>query len=101
MIAIGRRDKKIRIERPSEKLPGEWEFYAAPWAALQAVKGREAVVIKPDGATSASHKITIHYLAGISPVMRAKLGDRVFKFESVADSEERGIELTIMANEVQ
>jgi SPP1 family predicted phage head-tail adaptor len=75
-----------------EMIPG-WSDFATVWAWIVDVTGREYVAA---GATQneALTKITIRYLAGVVPNMRAMHGDVAYNVQSVLGQDRK--ELTLM-----
>ena len=69
------------------------------WASIEPLGGREAWVAREQQSTT-SHRIRMHYQAGITPAMQALWDGRTFKFTSVNNLGELGRELEILATEV-
>ena len=75
-----------------------WIDYATVWASIEPARGREFWESQQVNA-EITGKITIRYLAGITPKMRVKHGDRIFHIISVINTEERNRELQLMVKE--
>lgn len=76
----------------------EWKDVATVWAQISPVSGRE--YFGQVRETAVSHKIYCRYRAGITPRMRIKFGNRVFRIISVLNWDERNEGLTIMCEEL-
>jgi len=75
-----------------------WSDYATVWASIEPARGREFWESQQINA-EVTAKITIRYLAGITPKMRVKYGSRIFEIISVINPEERNRELQLMVKE--
>ena len=75
-----------------------WSDYATVWASIEPVRGREFWDSKQINAEITA-KITIRYLAGVTPKMRIKYGARIFEIISVINPEERNKDLQLMVKE--
>ncbi len=69
------------------------------WASIEPLSGREAWIAREQQATT-THRIRMHYRAGITPAMRAVWAGRTFEFTTVVNVDELNRELEIMATEV-
>ena len=76
----------------------DWEDVATVWAQISPISGKE--YFSEMRENTVSHKIYCRYRAGISPKMRVKFKDRVFRIISVINWEERNEGLTIMCEEL-
>lgn len=76
----------------------EWSDVAKTWAQINPVSGKEYFSQTRDNVVS--HKIYCRYRQGITPKMRIKFKDRIFRIISVLNWEERNEGLTIMCEEV-
>ena len=100
----GRMRHRITFQRPTEekdRLSGykdDWFDVATVWAQVSPVSGRE--YLSQVRETMVSHKIYCRYRAGITPGMRIKFGDRIFRIISVLNWDERNEGLTIMCEEI-
>jgi SPP1 family predicted phage head-tail adaptor len=75
-----------------------WDEYATVWAAIEPIRGREFWESQQINA-EVTARITIRYLAGVTPKMRILHGTRIFEILSVINPEERNRELQLMVKE--
>lgn len=75
-----------------------WTDVVTVWAQITPLSGREYFSQVRENVIS--HKIYCRYHSGISPKMRIKFGERIFRILSVMNWEERGQGLTIMCEEL-
>lgn len=75
-----------------------WTDVATVWASVTPVSGKEYFASAQVNA-EVSTKITMRYLAGITPKMRVVFEARTFEIISVLNFEERDIELNLMCKE--
>lgn len=106
MIRAGRLRHTVVIERDSSAArdgfgqPTEnWEAFATVQAAIDPIRGREYFAAQQFAAET-THKVTLRYIAGVSPKMRARFGSRIFRIEAVKNPEERNERLELMCVEV-
>ena len=76
----------------------EWTKVADVWAAVEPLQGDEKLAAAYIQAET-THKVTIRYLAGITPANRILFGSRTLEIESVRNLEERSRELVLMCKE--
>lgn len=76
----------------------DWKDVATVWAQISPVSGREYFTQVRE--TTVSHKIYCRYRKKITPQMRIKYGNRIFRIISVLNWEERNQGLTIMCEEL-
>ena len=76
----------------------DWKDVATVWAQISPVSGRE--YLSQVRETTVSHKIYCRYRPGITPKMRVKFGERIFRIISALNWEERNEGLTIMCEEL-
>lgn len=76
-----------------------WRTFARTFGFIKPVGGAERFIAGGQQATS-THTITIPYLAGITPSMRATYNGRTFSFQSVNNVDEINREIVIAATEV-
>lgn len=99
----------ITIQSPTETneatmggLVQTWTDFAEVWADVQPVSGTERF-ISQQLLANVSHTIRTRYVSDLTPKMRAVMGQgssqRVFNFESVINTGERGKETVITATE--
>ena len=75
-----------------------WSDKASVFASVTPMSGKEYFASQQLNA-EVTTKITIRYLAGITPKMRVMFGNRIFEILSVLNFEERKIELNLMCKE--
>jgi SPP1 family predicted phage head-tail adaptor len=73
--------------------------FATVWAAIEPLSGREYFAAQQVNA-EVTCRIRMRYLAGVTPSMQVKFGERTFAIESVINVEERNRELQLMVKEV-
>jgi SPP1 family predicted phage head-tail adaptor len=76
----------------------EWAKVAEVWAAVEPLQGDEKLAAAYIQAET-THKVTIRYLAGITPANRLLFDGRTLEIESVRNLEERNRELQLMCKE--
>jgi len=76
----------------------EWTKVADVWAAVEPLQGDEKLAAAYIQAET-THKVTIRYLAGITPANRLLFDGRTLEIESVRNLEERNRELVLMCKE--
>lgn len=76
----------------------EWAKVADVWAAIEPLQGDEKLAAAYIQAET-THKVTIRYLAGITPANRLLFDGRTLEIESVRNLEERNRELVLMCKE--
>lgn len=75
-----------------------WADAVTVWAQISPVSGKE--YFGQVRENTVSHKIYCRYLEGITPQLRIRFGERIFRIVSVLNWEERKKGLTIMCEEV-
>ena len=75
-----------------------WSDKVSVFASVTPMSGKEYFTSQQLNA-EVTTKITIRYLAGITPKMRVMFGNRIFEILSVLNFEERKIELNLMCKE--
>lgn len=103
-MRAGELRKRITIEQPSrvadgagELVPG-WTLYGVVWAAVEPLSGSEKIQAQQVNA-NVNIRVTIRYLAGVIPAMRARFGTRTFQIVSVQNIEERNREMDLLCVE--
>ena len=103
-MKIGKLRHKITIQEYSAtrdsfgaQIEG-WNDKASVFASVTPICGKEYFASQQLNA-EVTTKITIRYLAGITPKMRVMFGNRIFDILSVLNFEERNIELNLMCKE--
>lgn len=76
-----------------------WTDYVSAWAAIEPLRGNEFFAAQ-QVQSEATSKITLRYVAGITPDMRIVHGSRIYEITSPPiDPEERHVELQVMVKE--
>lgn len=75
-----------------------WSDLATVWGHVEPLSGREYFQAQQLQARVNTH-ITIRYRDGVTPLLRAKLGSRVYRIEAVINPDERKRELQLMCEE--
>lgn len=76
----------------------DWEDVATVWAQISPISGKE--YFSEMRENTVSHKIYCRYRSGISPKMRIKFKNRIFRIISVINWDERNEGLTLMCEEL-
>jgi SPP1 family predicted phage head-tail adaptor len=103
-VNIGKLRHRITIEQvaeaqnPDGSILETWSTYANAQASIDPVSGREYFAAQTTQA-DVTHRISLRYLAGITPKMRVKYGSRIFDILSVININERNRELQLMCRE--
>jgi SPP1 family predicted phage head-tail adaptor len=66
-----------------------WTTLDEVWASIEPISGREFQAVQQIAAET-THKVTIRYLAGVTPKHRVLFGSRVFDILAVRNVEEVG-----------
>ena len=97
---------RVTFQKPSGKTTnsmGEtvpvYINFATVWASVQPFKGREYHEAQKIRAET-TYKITMRYLAGVTPDMRIKHHNKTLEIQSILNIDERNVELQIIASEV-
>jgi len=77
-----------------------WATISTAWAKISPVTGQEFFAADQLNS-SVDHKITVRYIAGLSPKDRVLFGTRIFNIEAILDTDERRRYLTLMASELK
>lgn len=102
-MKVGKMRHRITFQRPTEEkdiLAGykdDWLDVCTVWAQISPVSGKE--YLSQVRETMVTHKIYCRYRAGITPRMRIKFKDRIFRIVSILNWDERNEGLTIMCEE--
>jgi SPP1 family predicted phage head-tail adaptor len=103
-VKIGKLRHRIAIERVAETQDSDgsvlesWSAYATAQASIEPISGREYFAAQTTQA-DVTHRISLRYLAGITPKMRVKFEFRIFDILSVININERNRELQLMCRE--
>ena len=101
---VGKMRHRITFQYPSDdkdSLGGygdDWKDAVTTWAQITPVSGRE--YFSQVRENTVTHKIYCRFREGISPLLRIKFGERIFRIISVLNWEERNEGLTIMCEEL-
>ena len=104
VMKIGKLQRRITIQEyvtARDSFGAEvptWVDVATVWASVTPVSGKEYFASAQVNA-EATTKITMRYLAGITPKMRVVFEARTFEIISLLNFEERNIELNLMCKE--
>lgn len=85
----------------SKKVNDNWQPItngSGVWSAIEPLQGRELERAR-EIAPTASHKITMRYLPGVTPKMQAYFESDVFDINAVLPKDMRKIELTLYVTE--
>lgn len=102
---IGRMRFRVTIEKLAGTVDTDgqenstWATHGERWAEIEPLSGREFFAAR-QVQSDTTHRVTIRYLAGITPKMRITYGSRHFDIEGVADIGERNHELRLLCKEV-
>ena len=100
---VGKMRNRITFVRPAtekDKLGGYKDDYvdvATTWAQITPVSGKEYLTQVRENTVS--HKIYCRYREGITPQLRIRFGERMFRILSVINWEERNEGMTLMCEE--
>lgn len=104
-IRAGELRHRITIEKPDDAASGwnktrAWSTYATVWAGIKPIGGSESTDedTKKDQA-EVTHLITMRYIRGLRPSMRATFEGRIFKFRIVHNVDEANRVIEIRAYE--
>lgn len=75
-----------------------WTDVEKMWAAVDPLTMREAFNLHVTFA-EATHKVTIRYLAGVTPKFRILFGERIFNINSIINVAERNEQLILTCSE--
>lgn len=101
---IGKLRHRITIEEATETRDDygapepTWETFAEVWASVESLSGREYFVARSSNS-EVTHRVTIRYLSGLSPIMRIVYDSRVFEIVSILDRPGREKYLEVLCNE--
>lgn len=105
MLRSGLYRHAVTVERATEVRDGHgqpirtWATFASWRCAIVPLRGREFFAARQLSAET-THKLSGHYISGVSPKDRIKFGSRTFRIEQVINVEEKGRELELMCVEV-
>jgi len=76
-----------------------WVTYATAWAAIEPLRGAEALIAQQVKATL-SHRVKLRFDSRITVRHRIKFGSRIFEISQVRNLNEAGREIELICNEV-
>lgn len=88
------------VRDPSVGGADTWRTYAAAWASIEPLRGREYFAAQEMNA-EVTGTIRIRYIPGVKPDMRVSFGQCTFEVLAVVDPDERHRELQLLVKEVQ
>lgn len=103
--AIGRRRRRILIERPDEIPDGAggrlriWNAGPRVWGAVEP-RGAEAVFAAEQAGQRVTHLITLHPDGNFTLECRLRVGTRIFQPRSFHEVDDTGRYVAILAEEV-
>jgi len=101
-VVIERRDPNAKDPDSGEPLPDEdpraWVTFTEFFASVEPLRGREFWASQQVQA-EVTHTIRTYYVPGITPQMRARVGERVFEIQVVRNLKEENRILEILAAE--
>ena len=75
-----------------------WATDDTVWGSIEPLRGKE-IFEAGQVESRATHRIRIRYYSGLTPTNRFKFGSRIFNIESVANVEERNVEIEALCVE--
>lgn len=105
MIKAGNYRNKVLIESKANAqdaygaITETWSTYATWWAQIQPLSGREYVEAAKVNS-EVGVKMKGRYISGVTPIMRAKFGTRIYAVVAVINIEERGREMELFCKEI-
>jgi len=101
-VTIERRNPDAKDPDSGEPLPDDdprsWETFTEFFASVEPLRGREFWDSQQVQA-EVTHTIRTYYVPGVTPQMRAKVGERVFEIQVVRNLKEENRVLEILATE--
>lgn len=99
-------DKQVTIQTVASRTPDGGGGYteipgelATVWASVEPLEGREQLIAMQTGIQR-PHRFTMRYRSDLSPTAGLTYAGRRFDVKSVVDTEERHVELVILADEI-
>lgn len=97
----------ITLQTPASAPDGDggftdtWTDLATVWASIVPATARDLErVVAGTVQSSATHLVTIRYLAGVTTKTRVVFGSRLFSVTGVQNPEERNISLVLVCQEI-
>lgn len=94
-------EHKTRERDDLLKLPDTWEEYDAAWCGVEVEAGGESGTDRQTEATN-TWRLTCHWserMAGVTPMMRARVGERVLGIRSVIEEFTGNQQIIILCGE--
>lgn len=106
---VGDLDKRVVVEQPPDptdpdnissggEIDGDYTKFATVWASIEPFTGTERFNASQIQA-NITHTVRMWYLAGVTPAMRIKYGNRYLQIKYVLDPRTRGEELELLCEE--
>lgn len=97
----------VTLQTPTSAPDGDggftdtWTALATVWASIVPATARDLErVVAGTVQSSATHLVTIRYLAGVTTKTRIVFGSRLFSVTGVQNPEERNISLVLVCQEI-
>jgi SPP1 family predicted phage head-tail adaptor len=91
--------KKSGVKNSYGEIDNTWSDVIKTRAGIYPVSGKE--FFAADTVNSeVSHKVNMRYVPGITPDMRIKFGERLFRIISVINFQEKNVELQLLCEEL-
>ena len=104
-IAAGRLDKRITIQRATEGTADDynqtalsWAAVATRWASIKPLSGQELFLAQQVNA-QVTHEVRMRWLDGVTPKDRISYSGRTLNIQSVANTNEHGVEAVLLCKE--
>jgi SPP1 family predicted phage head-tail adaptor len=105
---IGAMRHRITLQTPSTATPdgdggftNTWAALATVWASIVPATARDLErVVAGTVQSSATHLVTIRYLAGVTTKTRVVFGSRLLSVTGMQNPEERNISLVLVCQEI-
>jgi len=105
-MQAGKLRHRVTIQTPTEtqnavgEVTRSWAAFTdgVVWAAVEPMNGRE-ILMAQQMTSTATTKVTIRYLAGVTSKMRVLFGTRTFEIEYVLNPLERNAEQVLLCRE--
>jgi len=101
----GELDQLIMFQNVASKSRGasgeeidNWADWKKAWASIKTSGGSESFY-NPQLVAMSTHKLKLHYMSGINPLMRVRWGVRILDIVHVDDSRRRQGELYLLCQE--
>ena len=91
-------EQREEVKNATGGLDVNWVAVVSTWVKITPLSGRETFKASKI-QSEVTHSVVMRYLAGITPKLRIRFGDRYFDIKSVLNVEERNIELNLLVEE--